>query len=847
MYNRKRIARGAGTAIATWALIGLLVMSTGVAYALPLAGVGGFNVTASEITADDLVLYPGVGNTDSEDNFPQTVVQLSNTDIQQFALTKDLDLGSVPMFPLPGTLRIKFLSPGGTDGGNVLVKSTALGADQATFNGFLTNDTNASDARGRWSIRSDGPVTLQGTDRSGVRIRAHYLATDRISITNLRFFACYDADDDGTFEWGPCSADTSSGGGSGNAAPTADADANSTTVGVGDTVSFNGSGSNDSDGSIVAYEWSFGDGTSATGQQAEHVYDEPGAYTARLTVTDDDGATTIEPVTVVVESNEPPMPSPTASSTTVESGQPITFDGSGSSDLDGSITLYQWDFGDGTTAAGQQVTHTYTESGSYAATLTVTDDDGATASSSVSITVQNSSTPDSLVANASGSPSQVTVGESVTLDGSGSSGTNSTITSYEWDFTSDGTVDATGQQVTTAYSSGGEKTATLTVTDDDGDTATDTVTTAVTVDTNDAPTANVSANPTTVDVNEVVAFDGAGSNDSDGSIVDYEWDFDSDGTAEVTGQPRATYAYSSPGSYVATLTVTDDDGATASTDITVTVGANDAPTASASANATTVEVGEPVSLDGSGSGDPDGSVVAYEWDVDGDGTDDATGQQVDTSFASAGEKTVTLTVTDNDGATATTTVTVTVDTNDAPTASASANATTVEVGEPVSLDGSTSGDSDGSITTYEWDVDGDGTVDATGQRVDTNFASAGEKTVTLTVTDDDGATASTNVSLTVDTNDAPTASASASPDPVDPDETVSLDGSASSDPDGSITTYEWDVDGDGTVDATGQQVDTSFSSSGDKMVTLTVTDDDGATASTDVTVTVNECFFGFCF
>ncbi|RXK46279.1 PKD domain-containing protein [Halorientalis pallida] len=650
MYDRKRIARGAGTAVATWALIGLLIMSTGVAYALPLAGVGGFNITASEITADDLVLYPGVGNTDSEENFPQTVVQLSNTDIQQFALTKDLDLGSVPMSPLPGTLRIKFLSPDGTDGGDVLVKSTALGADKATFTNFVTNDTNASDARGRWRIRSDGPVTLEGDDRNGVRIRAHYLAADRISITDLRFFACYDVDNDGSFEWGPCNDDTSSGGGSGNTAPTADATASSTTAGAGDTVSFNGSGSSDPDGSIAAYEWDFGDGSSATGQQASHTYDEPGAYTARLTVTDDDGATTIDSVTIVVEGNDPPMPSPTASSTTVEPGQSITFDGSGSSDPDGTITSYGWDFGDGTTATGQQVTHAYADSGSYAATLTVTDDDGATASNSVSITVQGN---DSLIASASASPSDVLAGEPVTFDGSGSSASNSTITSYEWDF-GDGTT-ATGQQVTHTYDTGGEFTATLTVTDDDGASATDTVTTTVTA--NDAPTATPSVESTTTEVGVALAFDGSGSSDPDGSIESYEWAFGDGSTA--TGA-FTTHAYTAPGEYTATLTVTDDDGATATAIVNVTVDTNDAPTASASASSGSVDPDTDITFDGSGSTDPDGSIAAYEWDFDGDGTVEATGQQVTTQFSESGEKTVTLTVTDDDGATATDTVTVTV-------------------------------------------------------------------------------------------------------------------------------------------------------------------------------------------
>jgi serine protease len=88
-------------------------------------------------------------------------------------------------------------------------------------------------------------------------------------------------------------------------------------------------------------------------------------------------------------SNEAPTVSIDASSATVTVGQEVTFDGSGSSDSDGSISSYEWSFGDGASATGQTVTHTYSEAGDYAASLTVTDDDGATSTDSVSITVES--------------------------------------------------------------------------------------------------------------------------------------------------------------------------------------------------------------------------------------------------------------------------------------------------------------------------------------------------------------------------------------------------------------------------------------------------------------------------
>lgn len=90
-------------------------------------------------------------------------------------------------------------------------------------------------------------------------------------------------------------------GGDRNSAPTARVSVDSTAVTVNETVSFDGSGSSDSDGSIVGYNWDFGDGTTATGQTVSHSYDRAGEYTVSLTVSDDDGASATDRVTITVE------------------------------------------------------------------------------------------------------------------------------------------------------------------------------------------------------------------------------------------------------------------------------------------------------------------------------------------------------------------------------------------------------------------------------------------------------------------------------------------------------------------------------------------------------------------
>jgi len=68
-------------------------------------------------------------------------------------------------------------------------------------------------------------------------------------------------------------------------------------------------------------------------------------------------------------------------------GRPFTWDGSGSTPGGGQIVGYDWDFGDGSTASGATVSHTYAQAGSYTATLTVTDSRGRTAKATQAVTI----------------------------------------------------------------------------------------------------------------------------------------------------------------------------------------------------------------------------------------------------------------------------------------------------------------------------------------------------------------------------------------------------------------------------------------------------------------------------
>ena len=153
-------------------------------------------------------------------------------------------------------------------------------------------------------------------------------------------------------------------------------------------VTFDASASSDPDGQITNYNWTFGDGLTGTGQTTTHRFQNQGEYTVTLKVTDNDGKSGSTSHNLIVEEpNEPPLAAFTFSPQSGLYPLAVTFDASTSTDPDGQIVQYEWDFGGEQTGSGQTVVYTFQEKGLYTVTLTVYDDDDASATASGTIEV----------------------------------------------------------------------------------------------------------------------------------------------------------------------------------------------------------------------------------------------------------------------------------------------------------------------------------------------------------------------------------------------------------------------------------------------------------------------------
>ena len=387
----------------------------------------------------------------------------------------------------------------------------------------------------------------------------------------------------------------------------------------------------------LVYKWDLGDGTSAEGVKVTKAYKTGGKYRIKLTVDDNAGtacSVVSQEKTIIVNS----APTVNAGSDiekclSMSQDYKVSFNADGK-DPDGDALKYTWDFGDGSTATGKSVTHTYAKGGSYTAKVTV--DDGAGSACSIATSSAKVKLNKRPIADA-GADQHACVGEEVAFDGSGSRAEGSDAT-YRWDF-GDGNK-GEGINATHAYKTGGKYQVKLVVDDGKGtgcSTAEDTAVALV----NTKPTA-VLADIQKTSVGKQVVFDASGSSDSDGDPLKYSWDFGNGVTK--TGGVRETYIYQEGGKYEANVTVNDGRGSSCSSDSKVAeVIVNTPPVADAGPNLVCC-IGTENVFDASFSKDADGDALSYAWDF-GDG-ETAEGVKVKHTYNKSGNYTVTLKVSD---------------------------------------------------------------------------------------------------------------------------------------------------------------------------------------------------------
>ena len=240
----------------------------------------------------------------------------------------------------------------------------------------------------------------------------------------------------------------------------------------------------------------------------------------------------------------------------------VAFSGHGL-DEDGTIVQTRWSFGDGQGSDNEDVSHTYTQPGTFTATFTVTDDQGAKGQVLLPIEVQpGPNQPPTLEVTASPTTGQAPLEVDFTATASDQDGT---ITGVTWDF-GDSTT-GSGSSVTHTFVRAGPYTITAVAQDDRGDRVSDQVTITVSEAPNQPPTVKVSALPVGGDAPLTVRFSSQAV-DTDGGIATYRWDFGDGGSAT---EPSPVHTFARAGVFTATLTVTDDDGAKASAEVRITV------------------------------------------------------------------------------------------------------------------------------------------------------------------------------------------------------------------------------------------------------------------------------------
>ena len=377
-----------------------------------------------------------------------------------------------------------------------------------------------------------------------------------------------------------------------------------------------------SGGGTFAYVWAFGDNTTDTTANPQHIFTADGTYNVTMTVTSPFGcsATITRPVTVF------PLPQPAFSAGDVCLNNPVQLlDNSTVSS--GTITGWSWMMGDSSTTTAQNPTHFYSTPGFYTITLEVTSNEGCKNSMTDSVEIYAPPTPQPVSGNGC-------IGDNIPFADT-SSGVNNNIVNWDWSF-GNGVTDITASPSYT-YSASGTYTVTLTTTNANGCRATATTNVII----SPLPVAGFTAG--TACLNSPVQFNNTSTIGS-GTITGYAWDFGDNSGVSSSEDP--SYVYTQAGTYTVTLVTTSGDGCRDTVYGQVIV--NPLPTANF------------LDMNAAGCGPllvpftdssyiSSGSVVAWAWDF-GDGSTSNIQNPVH-NYTASGNFTVTLTVTSDSGCT----------------------------------------------------------------------------------------------------------------------------------------------------------------------------------------------------
>ena len=566
-------------------------------------------------------------------------------------------------------------------------------------------------------------------------------------------------------------------------------------------------------GSGLTYAWSFGDGTTGSGNTINHVYPLSGTYIAIVTATNSIYTRTTS--TRVQVTNQAPTPFAGTNQTATVNAL-VTLNGSDSSDPDGHLPLsYGWRQTGGTTvilsnAAISQPTFTAPSSPTVLTfTLAVTDSTGLPAATTARTVVKVTNAPLGTITATNSSPT--TLGNVTYLTATSSI----TAATYIWSF-GDGNSGA-GTSVSNLYPIAGNFTALVTATNG---LVTQTGSTVVII-TNLPPVAVVGASQS-VSITAPVTLDGFSSYDPDGHTpLTYGWRQTGGTTVSLSNATLSQTTLTAPvtsGILTFTLTVTDAQGLVSATAARTTITVTDLPITTISAvNDSPTALGQTTTLTATS----DGSNVTYTWRF-GDGAT-SNGANVNHIYTLSGTYTTIVTATNSattQGVTTTTFVTIT---NLAPIANAGTSQSVSAGTSSVMLDGSASTDPDGHTPLqYRWTQSGGTTVIMSNATISRpTFTAPGATTLltfTLAVTDARGLGGAITARTTVTITDTPITIVTATNNsPTTLGQTTTLTATAN----GSGASFLWDF-GDG-AQASGATVGHVYGLTGNFTATVTAT------------------------